>query len=187
MSEVWVLTVKTSLPKSCEHFSDLKVETLAFDSFEKAKKAFREKVKKFAFSKNAMFNKKGQITYLNTYIKDGLDAEDDADDFGDDFLSAKTLSKIQDALSVTFSGQDTKLGIKNGCYTDWMIAVQVKGNSVDFYGDGDGPINGYEPILKTNIFSMEKEQHYYLYIDDCFGQYENTAELYMDLMKAEIQ
>ena len=185
-NEMWVLSVRTSLPKECECFGDMKLEIQCFDSFEKAREAFREKIKKLAFSKNAMFNKKGQLIYLNEYVSGFDDDEDDNEEEDGDYLSLKILTRIQDGLTAAFSGQNTKLRIKNGCYTDWMIGVQVKGNSVNFYGDGDGPINCYDPVLKTNIFSMEKEQDYYLYIDDLFGQIV-SSELYIDLKRVAVQ
>lgn len=159
---------------------------LAFDSFEMAKTALREKIRELAFSQNAMFNGKGQITLLDKYIS-GMWVPEDDSDVDDDILSKDRLTKIRDALTGAFSGHDTQLGIPDGDYTDWMIAVQVKGNSISFRGDDDGPINGYDPVLKTNIFSMEEPQDYYLYINDRFGQYdEATSELYVDLKRTEI-
>ena len=186
MHEIWVLSIRTSLPETCIFFSDMQTEFLAFDSFEKAKTILRERLKELTFSPNAMFNGKGQITLLDKYIS-GMWAPEDDSDVDDDVLSNDRLTKIQDALTAAFSGQDVRLDIKDGDYTDWMIAVCVKENSVSFRGDDDGPINGYDPVLKTNIFSMEEPQDYYLYINDRFGQYdEATSELYVDLKRAEI-
>lgn len=179
MHEIWVLSIRTSLPETCIFFGDMKTEFFAFDSFEKAKATLREKLKELALSPNAMFNGKGQITLLDKYIS-GMWVPEDDSDVDDDILSKDRLTKIQDALTAVFSGQD-------GDYTDWMIAVCVKENSVSFRGDDDGPINGYDPVLKTNIFSMEEPQDYHLYINDRFGQYdEATSELYVDLKRVEI-
>lgn len=186
MHEIWVLSIRTSLPETCIFFSDMKTEFLAFDSFERAKAALREKIRELAFSENTMFNGKGQITLLDKYISGMWVAEDDSD-VDDDVLSNDRLTKIQNAFTAAFSGQDVRLDIKDGDYTDWMIAVQVNGNSISLRGDDDGPINGYDPVLKTNIFSMEEPQDYYLYINDRFGQYdEATSELYVDLKRTEI-
>ena len=52
------------------------------------------------------------------------------------------------------------------------------------YSGYDGPINGCFPIIKTNMFSMEAPQHYYMYIDDAFGQDSASSELYIDLIRA---
>lgn len=185
MREIWVLSVRTSLPKTCAFFGDMKIQYWAFDSFEKAKAALRTKLKELAFSKNAMFNGNGQITQLEKYISEMWEGEDE----DDDVLSKGMLTKIHSALTDAFSGTEAPLGIADGDYTDWMIAVRVKGDSVCFRGEDDGPINGYDPVLDTNIFSMENAQDYYLYINDRLGQYdgETTSELYVDLKRAEIQ
>lgn len=182
MKEIWVLSVRTSLPEVCYTFGDMKLEMQGFDSFQAAKAAFREKLKGFAFSKNAMFDGKGHITYLDKYS--GYDPEDDEDE---DVLTSAVLSKLGTALNRAFSGEDTAVELAPGYYTDWMIGVEVEKDSVSFCGEDDGPINGYAPVLQTNIFSMEKEQEYYLYIDDRFGQDDATSELYMDLRKVKVQ
>ena len=50
MNEIWVLSVRTSLPKVCYAFGDMNLNMQCFDSFEKAKAAFRESLKSFAFT-----------------------------------------------------------------------------------------------------------------------------------------
>ena len=52
MKEIWVLTIKTSLPETCVSYNDLKMTIMAFDTYEKARAAFREKLRTFAFSEN---------------------------------------------------------------------------------------------------------------------------------------
>lgn len=182
MNEIWVLTVRTSLPHTCERFDEMKLETQAFDSFEKARAAFREKLTGFAFSKNAMFDGKGRIHYLDRYARYG-----DGEEEEEGLLTAAILNKIHAALNCAFRGQDTALDVEPQFYTDWMVAATVTEDSVSFCGDDDGPCNGYSPVLNTNIFSMEKAQDYYLYVDDRFGQDDDTAELYMDLKKVTVQ
>ena len=183
MKDIWVLSVRTSLPETCECLDDMKTNFFAFESFEKARTAFRAKIKDLTFSENVMFDGKGKITQFDDYA-DELDDEYDGEQ-GD--LSRNVLTKILKALTVAFGGEDTMLEIDKGFYTNYMIAVDVKNNSVNFYGDDDGPINGYDPVLKTNIFSMEKESDYYLYIDERLGQDSATAELYIDLKKTTIE
>lgn len=184
MKDIWVLSVRTSLPHVCERFVEMKPEVFAFESFEKAREAFRAKIQALAFSqKNKMFNGKGELTQFEEYAKI-LDDEFDGDE---ECLSHNVLTQILKALTSAFSGEDVKLKIEDGFYTDWMIAVDVEDNSVNFYGYDDGPCNGYDPLLKTNIFSMENESDYYLYIDDRLGQDDATAELYIDLKKAAVE
>ena len=190
MKEIWVLTIKTSLPKTCYSYDELKTTVMAFDTYEKARIAFREKLKTLAFSKNAMFNKKGQITLLNHYIsKSALSAAEigEIDETEEKYLSKERLMLIQSALTEAFTGHDTKIGLPNGYYTDACdLSVKVKSGSVRLYGDFEGPYNGIQPVIYTNIFSMKKEKNYYLYINDTFAQEDDSSELYMDLTKVSV-
>ena len=43
MKNIWVLSVKTSLPNTCYNEDDLVTELFAFESFDSAKDAFYEK------------------------------------------------------------------------------------------------------------------------------------------------
>ena len=182
MKELWVLSVRTSLPKNCYRFEDMPVQMQCFDSFEKARDAFRQQIKNLAFSNNAMFDGKGRITYLDQYSGH----EDDALEDPEGILTKQVIDKIHNALTAAFLGQDTPLDLEPGFYTDWMIAATVTDDFVSFRGDDDGPCNGYDPVLQTNIFSMEQPQDYYLYIDDLFGQDDASSELYMDLKKVSV-
>lgn len=184
MNEIWVLSVKTSLPNVCYDDSDIKTTTDLFYDFEKAKAAFRAKIKEFAFSENAMFDGNGHIKYLSKYLDNLEDYSDEGDNEG--LLTPKILSEIQDALTEAFAGNEVQLNVPDDTYTDWMIAVKVKSGTIRFFGDDDGPYNGYDPVLKTNIFSMAKTKSYYLHIDDMLGQ-EVSSELCIDLKKAKIQ
>ena len=181
MKEIWVLTVRTSLPETCERIIDMPCICTDFENFEKAKGSMRKMMNNFAFMKSAIFDGEGRITELNNYIND-MD-----DDYYDDDLSKQLLITIQNALIEAFAGRNTVLEIKDGSYADYMIGVDVSNNSIRFYGEDDGPDNGYDPVLQTNIFSMEKEQDYYFYIDPRLGQSGDTAELYIDLKKATIE
>ena len=182
MDEIWVLSIRTSLPKVCKSLEGMKLTFSAYDSFEKARAAMREAIYKYAFSKNTMFNGAGQIKLLKSYNEEMRVPEEDED--LDGILTPQILSGILGALQKAFAGENVAHGIKCGKYTDWMLAVTVKKDSVRFCGYDDGPCNGYDPVLSTNIFSMEKEQDYYLYITDLLGQDDYTSELYIDLKKA---
>jgi hypothetical protein len=57
---------------------------------------------------------------------------------------------------------------------------------MQLWGDCDGPINGYDPYIATNAFSMEEEKDYYIYIDDLLGQ-DCSSELYIDLKQVEVK
>lgn len=181
MKEIWTLIIKTALPKVCPNASAIKTEVIAFENFEDARVLLREKLRDFAFSKNAMFNGKGQIKQINKYVRDMI--EDEELEEYDDFLTKKMMMDITGALYEVFSGNDVDLKIKRGKYSDGMIAFEYKNGAIRFLGDDDGPINGYDPTLFTNMFDMSEEKDYYLYIDDALGQDDCTSELYIDLKK----
>ena len=182
MKNTWVLSIRTSLPEVCVSAGKLKTHVFTFESFEDARTALRKALKKYAFSENSMFDEKGNIIYFHKYIAD-LAYDDDMDEY-DDFLSPKKLRAVERALKNIFKGKDIVPKIKEGFYTDYMIAYTYENGEVSFRGDDDGPCNGYTPVLKTNMFSIEAPQHYYMYIDDAFGQDSASSELYIDLIRA---
>ena len=62
MKNIWVLSLRTSLPETCELFGEMTPEFYAFESFEKAKEAFRAKLKALAFQKrSSMFDGNGRL------------------------------------------------------------------------------------------------------------------------------
>ena len=184
MKNTWVLSIKTSLPEACESHGDLKTSIYTFDSFEDARTALRKALKKYAFSKNSMFDGKGNIVHLHSYIENATDDEDE-DYYDDDFLTAKKLRAAERALKNIFKGNDIVPKIKEGFHTDYMIAYTYKNGEISFRGDDDGPCNGYAPVLRTNMFDMLNENNYFLYIDDMLGQDCATSELYIDLTRTK--
>ena len=186
MKKIWSLIIKTSLPNTAEDVTELVTTVDAFSDFETAKISLREKLKDFAFNKNSMFDGKGNLTYLNSYINGCMDEDDEYED--EDVLTQSKLNSVQDALKGIFAGKDEELKIEEIDYiTDWMISLQIKRNSISLYGDAEGPCNGYNPHIKTNMFDMREENNYYLYIDDMFGQDDNSSELYIDLIKTTLE
>ena len=183
MKEIWVLTVKTSLPDTCENSSDLTTTCQAFDSFEKGRNALRETIKQYAFSKNSMFDGNGNIIYLKQYA-DNFDDEVYEDDF--EVLDINRINYVIDSLREVFSGKDGDFEMESEYCTDWMIAVDVTKDGISMYGYDDGPCNGYDPIIKTNMFDMTEEKDYYFHIDDMLGQ-DVSSELYIDLIKTKLE
>ncbi len=185
MKEIWVLSVRTSLPDECFTKADLKTTFSAFETFPEARKAMRDTIKGFAFSKNTMFDGAGRVTALNEYMDDMYEFDDD-DDCCEDFLTREVLSKIQNSFYSIFNGENCLLDIQKNEYEDGMIALNYNGESVLCYGVDDGPFNGFDPYIATNAFSMEEEKDYYIYIDDLLGQ-DYSSELYIDLKKVELK
>lgn len=183
MNELWVLSVRTSLPDVCETPEDMKINFYAFDSFEKGREAMRKTIKEYAFSENSMFDGKGNIIHLQNYLE-GYDDEEFIDD--GEILDKNRLTYVCDALKNAFDGKDEEFGMESERCTDWMITVETVDDTMYMFGDCEGPINGYNPHISTNMFTMNEEKHYFLYIDDMFGQ-GASSELYIDLKKVEVK
>ena len=190
MNACWVLTIKTSLPNTCEHHGELQTECLAFDSFQKAKAALRERLHGFAFTRNAMFDGEGKMIHLDKYIQNSKheDTTEEYWEFMDNgWLTVGRLQAVQDGLTAICTGNDVDFSVEQGGYDDGMLSLHVCDDRVQLMGWDDGPFNGYEPLICTNMFNMTQEGDYYLYLDDMFGQDNCSAELYVDLKKAEIR
>ena len=214
MKNTWVLSIKTSLPKVCESAGELKTHVFTFESFEDARAALRKALKKYAFSKNSMFDGKGNIIYFKKEVDDFVEWEqtydneefddtgeldddeisndvndedsedcDYEDEYYDDELTAEKLVSINENLISIFKGEDVIPEIlPKG--ENLMFGYIYEDGVLSTYSGYDGPINGCFPIIKTNMFSMEVPQHYYMYIDDAFGQDSASSELYIDLIRA---
>ncbi len=172
MKEIWTLIIKTQSTPAVR----------AFYSFSEAKDTLRQTLKKLAFKNNSMFDGEGKITNLKQYIDKTVDFEHENDD---GILTKDLLEKVQNALYDVFSGKDTMVDIEEGNYTDYLVAFEYKEGVIRFYGDDDGPCNGYDPTLFTNMFDMTEEKDYFLYIEDAFGQ-DEYCRFYLDLKKTEL-
>ena len=188
MKNIWVLSIKTSLPDVCIHIGNYLPCFYAYENFEDAKAALREKLREFAFSDNSMFDGNGYMKYFKEYIDDSNnDIFDDEDSF-----EKSVLEKLQSALKSVFEGKQTDISnlpktndeIKE--VTDSLyLSMKNQDGTVDLYGDYEGPLNDYNPKIKTNMFDMSEEKDYFLYLNDMFGQYA-SSELYIDLKKVEV-
>ena len=61
---IWILSIKTSLPEYCRGAGSLRTSIFAFDTFAEARAALRKALKHYAYSKNNLFDGCG---YLNNY------------------------------------------------------------------------------------------------------------------------
>lgn len=188
MKETWTLVIRTSLPYTCRDESELRVITKEYNSFTDAKTGFAEILKWYASSDNALFDFYGHIKYLDLYLEDI--EEDNYNGSNDDeimpgWATKKFYSLLQHELSALFLGESKGFNCPVGEYEDGYIYTTITPDSIELVGFDDGPINGIDPIIKTNILDMTEENHYYLYINDFFGGLigqECSAELYMDLI-----
>lgn len=182
MKEIWTLIIKTSLPETCKDAGDIKTTVTSYEKFDDAKAAMQKELRQLAFSNNTMFDGKGHISCFERYIEDMCNDGDE--EYDDDVITKKTLKKISRALHGIFSGKNASLKLDDGFYTDWMIGFEYKDGVIKFSGEDDGPCNGYNPTLYTNVFDLTEEKDYFLYINDLFGQDDFTSELYIDIKKS---
>lgn len=182
MNETWVLSVRTSLPKACRNSYDLKLNLYVYETFAEARDAARKVIKELAFSKNKMFDGKGKLIQMTQCAKSMVSEKEE--EFDDDYLSKEKVTHLQEVLCRLFQGEDFVPDLKKGTLSNYCdLACSYKKGVFKMYGE-EGAFNGYDPVLETNMFSMQQEQDYYLHIVDAFGQDGDSSELYIDLQKA---
>ena len=192
MKTVWNLTVKTSLPYTCVNRNALNTISYACHTFQSAKNKLREILKELAFADNAMFDGCGYLKQFSKFIADTEDAIKDDDWFIaqtqdvtglSDRLSLFFLKELHESLHRIFSGIETELPFREFEDDDCYFWVKVCGGCVHMKGYGEGPYNGIDPHIRTNMFDMSVEKDYMLYIDDYFCDQEYSSELYTDLKR----
>lgn len=179
---IWILSIKTSLPEYCRGAGSLRTSIFAFDTFAEARAALRKALKHYAYSKNNLFDGCG---YLNNYGKYFWD--DTIDDPPEDARHVSPEKSrhlyIRDLFHRMFDGEDVtpelELERDNG-----VVFFTYDDGQFRLYGDEGHPLWGTVPTIKTNMFSMEKEQNYYLYLHQFFGE-DYTSDLYIDLQKPD--
>ena len=183
MNEIWVVSVKTSLPTVHYNEDPLKTDFYGYSSFEKARAALRKILKDYAFSENAMFDGKGNMIYMKQYIEESLDT----DELGAGHLNLKIGKEMLGIFAQIFRGEDCVTNLKPDIYSNGFVIFELSEASIDCIGTGAGPINGSDPIIRTNMLSMQEEKEYYLYLDDLFGDdtQDASAELQIDLKKIQ--
>ena len=212
MKTVWILNLRTSLPDVYESGRSYKFIREAYENFDTAKKRVREIIKEFAFADNAMFDGKGYLKYFNRYITDreelmnevlkdeegdALDREFAESNFDSNMLTVGFLKVLHKKMHCIFSGEDTPLPFSEKIYNDnTYMQAEVSNDCIQLEGYDDGPCNGINPYIKTNMFDMTEEKDYMLYIDDYFTEYYSdhpewvfwsSAELYVDLNKIQVK
>ena len=187
MKNIWVLSIKTSLPNICGSLSDIKTESYAFEMFKDAKESLHAKLKELAFSKNAMFDGDGNMIHLKHYCTDEAWEPKEFESVYEDSLTKTVLLKIYDAVKSIFEGKNSDVSKFIDRYTDHIIAVEFQNDTMTMYRDDAGLFITYDPKFATNMFDTSEEKDYFLYVDDRFGNEDATSKLYIDLKKVEVQ
>ena len=186
MNDIWVLSIKTSLPGTFEKPEDIKTEIFAFKSFDCAKGFLRDKLKELAFSKNSMFNGNGGITHFENYISSSWDP-DKNEEVDEWILTKPVLLQIYDLIKSILDGKDNDISKIDDSYFDAMIDVEILEGTITLNGGFEGPCNGYDPLIFSNMSDMSEEKDYFLFITDLFAQDDSASVLFIDLKKADIR
>ena len=138
----------------------------------------RAEISKYTGQKNTMFDRAGRIKKLTEFIS---------------YIGKVHFEHVLEAIdliNMAIGGETVDIsGIPEteDAFEPYIAAVRC-GDALKIFGHGDGPCNGYDPYIKTNILDMSEEKNYYLYIDDLFEMDDDdiySSELYIDLKKAE--
>lgn len=173
MKEVWVLYERSDLNRGGEwDYQNYATSGRAFGDFETAKKAMRDLVKRYATENSSMFDGKGNI-------KEFADEDKDMFEYPCSLLKKLCLGELD------------KADIENAeefFVTNYMFAAEISvdnGFTLLIRGDDDGPFNGVNPYVHTNMFVMDDEtKDYFFYLEDMFNMYRDfTSHLFIDLKK----
>ena len=136
-----------------------------------------------AFSKNALFDGNGKLIRFDKFVK--ANSVNEEDEYG------IILTKVTDALQAVFRGEDTAIDADPDKYDfeNDVTEITVTEDYFDIRGINDGPFEGIDPDIATNMFSMKEEKYYFLYVDDKFGQHTiaDSSKLYIDLKQVPLE
>lgn len=109
-------------------------------------------------------------------------------DYGCEFISYSLMKIVCNTLYGIIANQKADISKFTSYYYNNMICVNIDEKSFAIWGDRDGPYNGCDPKVFTNMFDMEEEKDYFLYIDNMFypSSREPSSELFIDLKKVSI-
>ena len=177
----WAVLLRTTLPGTTAENRMGKITVRVFDSFAEAKDAFRETMGSYAFRENEMFDGEGHITRLEKFMMDSIDEDSyhNAEEYAEDY---KGVRGVLDALNNMLAGKDVCEEDVPPYYSNWMVGARVEDGCLKFFGEDDGPCNGYSPYISTNVFTMNAEKEYHMHIVDLLGQ-DWPSEFFLNLLK----
>lgn len=178
----WIVYSSTNIGnKEKNRYAD-ETHAFAFESFEEAKDKAREILRAYAFgAPNEIFDGNGTLVNYREQAEDYDDFEDE--EFPDeDAESGKPAEKnnpmmaVCDCFRKMFSGENVSLPECFDEYsrfaTNWMLAYKVvDGRAISIFGMDDGPCNGIDPHIYSDMFDMTEAGSYTTYIDDWFESY----------------
>lgn len=184
MKDVWVLYERSDLARGGEwDYQNYATACRAFADFDTAKQAMRDTIKRYATEKSSMFDGEGNLNeLLDQYYYD--DDERDTFTYVGELLRKLCLNELDDA---------TAKAIKPLFCTTFLFAAEITTDNGEpvllMRGDDDGPCNGVNPYVHTNLFSMNDDtKDYYFYVEDMFRMDSDfSSHLFLDLKKVSVE
>ena len=184
----WIVYTSTNIGnKERNRYGD-KAHAYAFDVFEDAKNKAREILSSFAYGKpNEIFDGCGNLVNYLKLVDECFDPDEN-----DEYIkhSHECMIKVNALFAAMFRGEEVNLSSHLGddlfdFETNFLVAYDISAddNSIFIHGDDDGPFNGYDPHIYSNMFSMNEEKEYITVIDDYFDP--SDGFLTVKIMKSE--
>lgn len=183
MKELWVLYERSNHDRGGEwDYQNYATNCRAFGDFETAKKAMQDLIKRYATEDNSMFDGEGNIKeFVDQVYYD--DEEKDMFEYVGSLLKKLCLGELEKA--------DIE-NTKGFFVTNYVFAAEIcvdNGVTLLMRGDDDGPCNGIDPYVHTNMFIMDDEtKDYFFYLKDQFNMDSDfISHLIVDLKKVTIE
>lgn len=184
MEKVWVLSVKTHLDGG-EFINDgWKTTCRVFASFDSAKKAMRDEIKKYATEENAMFDGNGRIVYFK--------------EFADQYGYEHGFEPVQQFLQSFFTDENfpnssldvLQISEEDEDYNDCYISCRCDEAELLIHEGEEATMTELEPYIHTNALLMDEPQKdYFIYLSDLFSseQIGCPSRIYIDLKCVDVE
>ena len=190
MEKQWILSVMTNFfdRKNCPFSCKMATKYYVFDDFRTGRKKMLEEIARIRKEGKAMFDENGDLIYLNRYItkmeKSELN-EEYLKSCDEESLLADKMKEARRLLRGVMNGVETNDTKLDGFFTDYSVGLQISGGYLIICGDDDGPSNGYDPDILTNMLTVTEEKNCYFHLRDNFGQNHDPSYVFLELKKSE--
>lgn len=155
---------------------------------------------KIASSKNILFDGKGNIKNLKSFLDSDISTFKDEikgykqsgknteEDIRIDEEAIAEILKIFDVLkSIIFN---EKSNVKAIDYENGLLCAKYNKSKLSIYPEDEGMDNGIYFVLKTNLNDEKENKHLYFYVEDGFTEFyecadEDEYKLYIDIINED--
>ncbi len=189
---IWNLTWWTNVKASDDEGETNCLSSYLFTDFEEAKDETLKVIGAYAHSKNGLFDGNGGIVGFGEYFKRLTDEdimcgsfEDwDPEDIDFDFLEEEN-GEEHDPGKVRDFPESLRRSILSGFrerpgdlyWTDYLLEINSNPYTLKVRGIDDGPCNGVDPFIFTNMFDMSDPESDYSFIaENAFSDFDFEEE-----------